>query len=131
MDTKAPIAILTAAAIAASAGCSQTPAAPATAQTSGRQCFLARDVNGFGAINDELVDVTVGANRYFRLHLSGGCPYLDWSRSLALRTTSGTSWVCSGYDAEIFARDAPIPQHCLVDAVTPISKEQWMATRHR
>jgi len=120
------------AAIFALAGCTQGPVPPASAQASARQCFLARDVNGFGAVSEDVVDVTVGASRYFRLQLSGGCPGIDWSRQIALRTTSGTSWICQGLDAEVFALGhTPFPQRCLVQSITPISKEQWRATRHR
>lgn len=111
--------------------CTQGAVTPASAQASGRQCFLARDVNSFGAVSDDIVDVTVGAGRYFRLQLSGGCPNIDWSRRIALRTTSGTSWICEGLDAEIFSLDnTSFPGRCLVENVTPITKEQYRATRH-
>ena len=112
-------------------GCAQTGAGPTIAQSSGRQCFLARDVNSFGAVTDEVIDVSVGASRYFRLQLAGGCPNIDWSRRLALRTTTGNSWICEGLDAEIFSMDGPFPQRCLIDSVTPITKQQYLATRHR
>ena len=123
-------AIVIAAFGALASGCAPQ-AGPAAAQNTGRQCFLARDVNSFGAVSDEVVDVTVGAGRYFRLQLSGGCPNIDWSRRIALRTTTGTSSICQGLDAEVISLDSPFPQRCLVENVTPISKAQWLATRHR
>jgi len=110
--------------------CTQNTIAPMAAQTPARQCFLARDVNSFGAVTDETVDVRVGTGRYYRLQLSGGCPSIHWSRRIVLGTTSGSSWICQGLDAEISSLDAPFPQRCLVESVTPISKEQWRATRH-
>lgn len=123
--------ILSIAATCIVSGCAQTAAGPTLAQSSGRQCFLARDVNSFGAVSDQVIDVSVGASRYFRLQLAGGCPTIDWSRRLALRTTTGTSWICEGLDAEIFSLDGPFPQRCLVESVSPISKQQYLATRHR
>jgi hypothetical protein len=123
--------ILSIAAACIGSGCAQTGAGPTLAQSSGRQCFLARDVNSFGAVSDQVIDVSVGASRYFRLQLAGGCPTIDWSRRLALRTTTGTSWICEGLDAEIFSLDGPFPQRCLVESVSPISKQQYLATRHR
>ena len=36
------------------------------AANSGRQCFLARQVNGYTSVSDQIVDVKVAANRYFR-----------------------------------------------------------------
>jgi hypothetical protein len=123
-------AIVIAAAGVLASGCAPQ-AGPAAARAAGGQCFLARDVNSFGAVSDDVVDVTVGAGRYFRLQLSGGCSNLDWSRRIALKTTAGTSWICEGLDAEVISLDAPFPQRCLVENVTPLSKAQWLATRHR
>ena len=113
-------------------GCSARPAGPAlAAQSSGRQCFLARDVNGYASVSDSAVDVKVGSNRYFRLGLDGGCPQADFSRKVVLRTTGGGSWICQGLDAELIVPFAGGPQRCLVRDVQPISKETWLADRKR
>jgi hypothetical protein len=111
------------------AACAAQPGPPHAAQTSGRQCFLARQVNGYTSVNDQAVDVQVGANRYFRLSLDGSCPQSAFSQRVALRTTGGGDWICQGLDAEIIVPFAGGPQRCLVNDVQPISKAQWLADR--
>jgi hypothetical protein len=122
--------ILIATAAIAVTGCSAQPAAPALAAAhSGRQCFLARQVNGYTSVSDQIVDVKVAANRYFRLSLDGSCPQADFSRRVILRTTGGSDWICQGLDAEIIVPFAGGPQRCLVRDVQPISKAAWLADR--
>jgi hypothetical protein len=111
------------------AACAAQPGPPLAAQTSGRQCFLARQVNGYTSVNDQAVDVQVGAHRYFRLSLDGSCPQSAFSQRVALRTTGGGDWICQGLDAEIIVPFAGGPQRCLVNDVQPISKAQWLADR--
>lgn len=112
------------------AACSTQPGSSAVAAAnSGRQCFLARQVNGYTSVSDQIVDVQVGANRYFRLSLDGSCPQSAFSQRVALRTTGGGDWICQGLDAEIIVPFAGGPQRCLVRDVQPISKESWLADR--
>ena len=108
-----------------SACASQSPGVT-SARSSRAQCFLGSQVSGFGNASDTSVDVKVGANRYFRLALLGPCHDIDWSTTLALRTTGGSSWICQGNDAEIFV-PGPIGGRCLVTDVRPITREQWNA----
>ncbi len=111
--------------------CTQQPATAST-QSSGRQCFLASQANGYTPVSDEAVDVQVGANRYFRLELHGSCPNIDWSRRLALKTTGGGSWICQGLDAEIIVPEPGFgAQRCLVRAVRPLTKDEWLADRRK
>ena len=112
------------------AACSAQPGSPAVAAAnSGRQCFLAQQVNGYTSVSDQLVDVQVGANRYFRLSIDGSCPQSSFSQRVALRTTGGGDWICQGLDAEIIVPFAGGPQRCLVRDVQPISKAAWLADR--
>jgi hypothetical protein len=118
--------------LAVVAACAAQPGPPAlAAQTSGRQCFLARQVNGYASVNDQIVDVQVGANRYFRLSVDGFCPQSTFSQRIALRTTGGNDWICQGLDAEIIVPSAGGPQRCLVRNVQPIDKATWLADRRR
>lgn len=104
--------------------------AAAAAPTPARQCFLARQVNGYSPVSDDVVDVQVGANRYYRLELAGTCPNSAWSHRVALRTTGGGSWICQGLDAEIIVPDPAGAQRCLVTEIRPITKADWIAGRH-
>jgi hypothetical protein len=113
------------------AGCAAQPAsAPAVAQRSGGQCFLASQVNGFTSTKAGFVDVRVGASRYFRLELGGGCPNVDWSMRVGIRPVGGGSWICEGYDAELIVPETGIGGRCPISRVTAISKEQYRADQH-
>jgi hypothetical protein len=116
------------------AGCAQAPApmaAPtaAAAGASRGQCFHAGQVSGFSSVSDNIVDVKVGANRFYRLQMSGSCPNSNFSQRVALRTIGGGSWICRGLDAEIIVPDPMGGQRCLITDVTPISKDVYRATR--
>lgn len=113
------------------AACTSQPVATsaAAAETPSRQCFQARDVNGFSAISDTVLDVKVNSNRYFRLTTDGSCPNTDFRPRIALRTLSGGSWICQGLDAEIVVPDAGGAERCQVRNIQPISKADWLAAR--
>ena len=123
--------LLCVSAFAALIGCAQQPRGPDYA-SSGRQCFHAGSVNDFDARGDDVIDVRSGANRYFRLQLFPGCPNTNWTRQVALRTTSGSSWICQGFDAELIVPEPGIgPQRCLVTSVRRLSEAEVAALRHR
>lgn len=112
-------------------GCTaEPPASPQAAQTAGRECFRASQVNGFSPVSDNIIDVQVGANRYYRLSLMGMCPNSVWTHRVALRTTGGGQWICQGLDAEIIVADPSAPERCLVSNVQPITKADWDAGQH-
>lgn len=94
-----------------------------------RDCFSARSVNGFNPVGRDAVDVTVGANRHYRLTLGGYCPEVDWSLSIALRTRGGSSFICAGHDAEILVRGPGGLERCSVTAVRRLSPEEIEASR--
>ena len=113
-------------------GCTAEPAPPQVAQTSGRECFRASQVNGFSPVSDNIVDVQVGASRYYRLSLMGMCPNSVWTHRVILRTTTGGGqWICQGLDAEVIVADPVAPERCLVSNVQPISRADWEAGQHR
>jgi len=121
------------AALLLATGCApETGPLPTAAAGQGRQCFPARNVNSFSPVRGEqIVDVRVGASRYYRLTLAGVCPEVDWSMRLALRTRGGSSWICEGGDAEIVVRGPTGRETCLVSDVQQISREQYRASRRR
>lgn len=123
-------ALLAFAAAALIAACARQPTAPMASAQGGR-CFSASQVNGFSAVSDRLVDVEVGANRYYRLELTGFCPFVDRSTRIALRTIGGGSWICSGMDAELILPDSPMGERCPVVGVRQISRDEWLAARRR
>lgn len=84
------IAILAAAALAACAS-TETPSATAP---EGRDCFNADSVSGYNNVDENHVTVSVGANRRYTLTTMFNARDLDWTQTIALRSTSG--WICTG-----------------------------------
>jgi hypothetical protein len=130
---KSTTLILTLAASAIAIGCavtqSGTPARAAAPPSTRGQCFRVQDVNGYSPVSDNVVDVQAGASRYFRLSLDGWCPQSAFSRRVALKTSSGSSWICQGYDAEIVVPSSSGAERCLINNVQPISKADWLTDR--
>lgn len=115
------------------AGCAQQPSAPpAAAASGGRECFSATNASGFSPVDDDTVDVRVGARRWFRLEIAGVCPNVNWARGVTLVARSGGSFICQGLDAEIVVRDPGLgPHRCLVSSVRRLSDAEVQAQRHR
>ena len=100
------------------AGCAQETGQPAAAASGGRECFNARSVSGFTAVDDDTVDVQVGSRRYYRLETAGVCLNVNWVNGVALVARSGSSFICQGFDAELVVPNPGLgPQRCLVNSV--------------
>ena len=129
-----PLAVL---ALAPGAACTETGepesasavSSQAAARPSGRQCFLPRQVNGFNALDDDTVYVSVGANDYYELELFGPCPDVDWEETIAIRSTGGSTWVCQGLDAELIVPSPLGAQRCPVSRVRKLADAEIRAWR--
>lgn len=113
------------------AGCAaQAPGTSAAQARSGGQCFRPAEVNSFEATKDGNVNIRVGASRYFRLDLGGGCSNLvNFATGVGIRATGGGSFVCEGYDAELIVPDPSGTQRCPISSVRPITEDQYRADR--
>ena len=120
---------LSCAALAAT-GCTR-PAEPeaASAQTIRRECFLAREANGFTPVGNDRVRVSAGPSRVFELQLTGTCVDVDWANRITLRPRAGGSFVCEGYDAELFVPGPIGVQRCAVTGVRRLSEEEMVEYR--
>ena len=98
---------------------------------SGGECFNVRSVSDYSSAGRNAIDVRVGANRYYRLDILGTCPDIDLNFRLALRSRSGSSWICHDTDAEVIAR-GPFgqPDRCPVVGMRQLSDAEVAALRH-
>lgn len=106
--------------------------ARAAAADSARQCFNARNVYNFHAVDDRTVLVEVGTNRMYELQIVGVCPEIDWTQKLAIRTTGGSSWICRGLDAELVVPSPSGVERCPVVGtreLTPAEVQAYRASR--
>ena len=117
--------------IALLTACAPMTPSPASDGSEARQCFRASQANGFHPIDRDTVHVTSGADEVFELELMGACPEIDWSLSIGIRPTRGSSFICRGLDAELIvpSRLGAGPQRCPVRAVRKLSPEEVAAAR--
>jgi hypothetical protein len=124
MNTRAPIRLSLALALALTAGAAGTPmklaAAPTTAPPAA--CFWGHEVDSFNAPDDRTVYLRVGVHDYYELKLFAPCLDIDWDHRIALRSRGG-DWICEGrnLDAEIDTRSDIGPQRCQVDSVRKLT----------
>lgn len=118
------LAVLVATAV--TAACTTESPPSRTAAREGRQCFRASEVNGFTALDDRTVNVHVSVNDVYRLELFGYCPDVDWTQAIAIRSR-GSSWICQGFDAELFVPSTIGTQRCAVRTVRKLTDEEIKA----
>lgn len=106
-------------------GCAAQPSRELAAQDN-RKCFYADNVNGFTAVDDDTVNLRVGANDVYQLELLGPCPDVDWSLKIGIQSR-GSSWICSGLDATLITPSAIGPQRCPVRTITALTPAQIAA----
>ncbi len=123
------VAVASAAALTMSCATAEQQQAAAAAGGDGRQCFVASQVNGFHAIDDDTVHVRVGARDVYELQIAGTCLNVNWSQRIGIRSTGGSSWVCRGLDAELLVPDQMGGQRCLVRTVRQLSAAEAEALR--
>jgi hypothetical protein len=95
----APLALI--AATTAMMAMARTPSPDAVdartlpARGEARQCMSVRDAQQFQPVNDQVLMVRTGANRWFRNELRAPCPRMaSFGRTIVLRASGGS--VCAG-----------------------------------
>lgn len=91
-----------------------------------RQCFSARNVSNFSAVDDRTVNLRVGVKDIYRLDLFGPCHDIDWEHEIAIQSR-GSSWICSGLDATIITKSPTGPRRCAVRTVRKLSPAEIAA----
>jgi hypothetical protein len=130
MIRSAAIVLVSTAAAALASCAQQQPATPLAAGTA-RDCFNARNVSGFTAVDDDTVDVRVGSRRVYRLELAGVCPNVNWATGVAL-VSRGSSFICHGFDAELIVPNPGLgPQRCFASSVRRLTDAEVEPMRRR
>ena len=129
--TRSALILLSIGVATLSACAQQAASAPASAASSGRECFNARNISSFTAQGESTIDVQAGVRRYFRLQLAGVCTNVNWARKIAVITRSGSSWICQGFDADLVIDDPGLgPQRCLVSSVRRLTDAEARALKY-
>lgn len=109
---------------AAAPGFAKSPEEPA-AKTS-RQCFWARNISSFASNDDKVVNLRVGVRDVYQLEMLGRCPDVEWSQTIAIKSR-GSSYICTGLDAEVIAPSSIGPQRCAVSTIRKLTVEEAKA----
>lgn len=121
--TAAIAALLAAAAVGSAA---QAADAPAAGKPPANQCFWARNVNSFTAVDDHTVNIRVGVKDVYQMELMGSCPEIRWTEDIAI-VARGGSWICSGLDAEVVSPSSIGPQRCPVKVLRKLTPAEVAA----
>jgi len=107
----------------------QPPGGPRTASAyEGRQCFYTPNISGFRRDGD-LIIVNTNSRDYYAFRTHAYCAdRIDWQNRIALRSRSGT-FICSGYDAEIYVPEAVGAAYCPLYDMHKLSPAEVTALR--
>lgn len=130
---RALIPLSIAAATAALAACNAygppPPGAAATA-SGGRQCFYAPNVSGYRSGPNNTVIVNTNSRDYYEFRTQPYCASrIDWESRIALRSRTG-SFICNGYDAEIYVPDAIGASYCPLYGMRKLTPAEVTALRN-
>ena len=85
---------------------------PGISAQGGRQCFYAANVSGYRSGPNNTVIVNTNSRDYYEFRTQPYCAdRMDWENRIALRSRAG-SFICAGYDAEIYVPDALGTSYC-------------------
>lgn len=115
------IAAILAATAVGGAALAKSPVEPA--DKAGRQCFWTREVNSFASSDNRIVNVRVGVRDVYQMEMFGRCPDVDWNNHIAL-VSRGSSYICTGLDAEIISPTTIGPQRCPVRNIRKLTAEE-------
>lgn len=114
-----------------------TAAAPVAAKSplepkpaSRGQCFWTHQVNGFASNDDRVVNIRVGVRDVYQFEMFGRCDDVDWNHEIAL-VSRGSSYICSGLDAEIISPTDIGPRRCPVRNIHKLTPEEIKALPKR
>jgi hypothetical protein len=105
-------------------------ASPAAAGKAQRSCFYSRDVQGFHAVDDNTVDLTVGVNDVYRLTTMGSCADVDSAEGIGVKTHAGGDFICDSLDIDLIVpRIGGGTNRCPVSAMRKLTPEEAKAKK--
>ena len=127
---KIALSLATVALAALSLSAAAPVAAKSPVEPPARQCFWTRQVNGFAAADEKIVNIRVGVKDVYQLEMFGRCQDVDWNNRIAL-VSRGSDYICTGLDAEIISPTTIGPQRCPVRTIRKLTAEEAKALPKR
>jgi len=91
-----------------------------------RQCFWTRQINSFASSDDRIVNIRVGVKDVYQLEMFGRCNDVEWNNKIAI-VSRGSSYICTGLDADVISPSAIGPQRCPVSKIRKLTPEEIKA----
>lgn len=104
----------------------RSPKEPEAAAKPAKHCFWTNQVNSFASNDNRIVNVRVGVRDVYQFEMFGRCNDVDWNHKIAL-VSRGSSYICSGLDAEIISPSPIGPQRCPVRNIRKLTTEEVKA----
>lgn len=101
------------------------PAAHAQQPDDQRECFFARSMQGWSAMDRDSFVIRATGGRYYHFKVKGLCPNLEFARVLAFKSNS--TRICG--DPGEYVRVER--QRCFIDSMQELSKQEYQAMRGR
>ena len=120
--TLRPLAAASLIAALALAGTAQA----ASAASNNKNCFYSRNISSWRASGDQTVYLRVGVRDTYRLDLMTRCTDINWNEKIGIQSR-GSSWICSGLDAEIISPTSIGPQRCPVQTLRKLTPQEAAA----
>jgi hypothetical protein len=126
-----PLSIAAASLLASCNAYGEPAAGTAASASEGRQCIYTPNISGFRQGPGDTIVINTNSRDYYEFKTQRYCAdRLDWQHAIALRSHTG-SFVCSGYDAEIYVPDAVGATYCPVYDMRKLSPDEVTALRAR
>jgi len=125
MKTMITLAATLATLLAAAPVAARSPEAPSDKPE--RQCFWSSNVNGFASSDPKIVNIRVGVKDVYQFEMMGPCHDVDWAQAIAIRTRGGSSFICSGLDADLIVPSSIGPHHCPVTKIRKLTAAEIAA----
>lgn len=118
---------LLAAALATTALAGPVLAQAPAPQNQGRDCFYGGSVDGFRAVNNSTVLLSVGTKQVYEVKLFSPSVDVKWANGIALVSRGGGNFICSNLDADLVVPGISGPERFPVTAIRHLTPEQVAA----
>lgn len=116
--------------IAGLSGLAASPALAdtATAPSAGRNCFWARDWQGWKSPSPDVIYIRVRTHDVYRLDLAASASDLSWPNQHLISKFHGSDVVCSPLDLELYVSDGHgMREPLFVKSITKLTPEEAAA----
>ncbi len=99
----------------------------AQAPAQNRDCFYGGNVNGFQAVDNSTVLLSIGTKQVYEVKLMSPSIDVKWASGIALVSRGGGNFICSALDADLVVPGVTGPERFPVTSIRHLTPEQVAA----